>query len=375
VALAIGLAGLVLTGVGIIIDPRQAYASWLAAFAAGLSVALGALILVAATHLTGARWFDPLRGLALDIAATLPLFALFFLVLVPGMARLYPWVGAPRPANRTYLNPPFFLARAAIYFAVWIAVAFLLRRWALLRSPEAARPPAGRERALAAASLPALGFTGTFAAFDWLMSLAPAWVSTVFGVYWFAGGFLGALAAVAVAGFAASSAGTARARIGPDQAYALGALMITFVIFWGYIAYCQYLIVWIADVPAEVAWYLPRVRGGWGTVALVLLVGHLALPFLVLVFHAAKTSWTVLALVAAWLLVMHYLDTYWIVLPQLHPRGIVAHWLDLSALAGVAGTAAAWAMWVRERGRFRMRPPAHGAAAAPRGASRGAAGA
>jgi hypothetical protein len=338
VALAAGGLGLALSAVGFIADPRHAYASWLTAFAAGLSTVLGVLILVAITHLTGARWFDPLRRLALDVTGSLPLFALLFLVLVPGIGLLYPWAREPTPANRAYLNEPFFLLRAGVYFAIWTGVSLLLRRWALAGGRDATRPPSARERALAAISLPALGLTLTFAAFDWLMSLAPGWVSTVFGVYWFAGGFLAALALV-----------TVFSDLPRMQAYSLGALLLTFVVFWGYIAYCQYFIIWIANVPAEVSWYLPRVRGGWGGVAVLLLVGQLLVPFLVLVVHAAKVNSRVLATVAGWLLVMHYLDTYWLVLPQVHPRAVQPHWFDVSALAAVCGTAGTWTAWLHRR--------------------------
>jgi hypothetical protein len=344
-ALPIGIAGLVASGAGFLIDPRQTYASWLTAFAAGASTALGALILVAVTHLTGARWFDPLRRIALDLAATLPLFALLFLALVPGIGTLYSWSRERSPVNGAYLNQPFFLARAALYFAIWTAVSLLLRRWAMRRSTTAATPPSARERGLAAASLPLVGLSLTFAAFDWLMSLTPAWVSTIFGVYWFAGGFLAALALLALVAFAQERERLAPP-LGPDQGYALGALMLTFAVFWGYVAYAQYFITWIADVPAEVAWYLPRVRGSWGALALVLLAGQLALPFVVLSFHAAKVNGRILASVAAWLLVMHYLDTYWLVLPQVHPDALHPHWLDLATLAAVTGTAGAWIGWL-----------------------------
>jgi hypothetical protein len=348
-ALAIGLAGLVLTGLGLLVDPRQAWMSYLAALATGLSLTLGALMLVAVTHLTGARWFDPLRLLALDIAGTLPLFAGLFLLLLPGLGTIYPWMHAPSLPNRAYLNVPFFAARAAVYFGIWTTVGALLRRWALERSPDAALPPGARERALSAAALPALGLSLTFAAFDWLMSLAPRWFSTIYGVYWFAGGFLAALALVALLAFLAVRAAPDRGRIATRQWYALGALMLTFVVFWAYIAYCQYLIIWIGDVPAEVAWYLPRVRGSWGALALVLLFGQFVTPLLVLLFHAAKTNSRVLAAVSGWLLVMHYLDVYWLVLPELHPDALHPHWLDLTALGAVGGTATAYGAWLRRR--------------------------
>jgi hypothetical protein len=352
----IGLAGVALWGIGLLVDPRQAYASWLAALAAGLSIALGALLLVAIAAISGARWFDPLRGVALDVAGTLPLFGLLFLALLPGLGLLYPWVHARNLPNAAWLNRPWFIARAAFYFAVWIGIASTLRRWAGARTGGAGpiAPPSPRERALAAAALPPLGLTLTFAAFDWLMSLDPRWSSTVFGVYWFAGGFLAALAVVTLAAvtFGSRQPGTGTAptdRLPAAQGYALGALMLTFAVFWAYIAYSQYFIIWIADVPAEVAWYVPRVRGGWGIVALVVLAGQLALPLLVLLFYAAKRSARAMAVIAVWLLVVHYLDTYWLVLPAIHPDAPHPHWLDLSAVAAVAGCAGAWIGWLGRR--------------------------
>src|SRR5689334_19995265 len=160
IAPVIGLGGLALSGLGLLVDPRQAYASWLAALAAGLSVALGTLLLIAIAGVSGARWFDSLRGFALDVAGTLPLFALLFLVLLPGLGVLYPWVHARNLPNAAWLNLPWFLVRATLYFAVWIGVALTLRSWA--RAGVVA-PPTSRERALAAVALPALGLTLTFA--------------------------------------------------------------------------------------------------------------------------------------------------------------------------------------------------------------------
>jgi hypothetical protein len=346
-ALVIGILGLVLSGIGFVIAPRQAYASWLAALAAGLSLVLGVLLLVTITAVAGGRWFDPLRGAALDVAATVPLFALLFLVLVPGLGTIYPWVHPSRPADTPWLTVPWFVARAVLYFAIWIAVGLTLRRWARAAGGATVAPPSARERGLAAAALPALGLSLTFAAFDWLMPLAPGWGSTAFGVYWFAGGILAALAQMALVAVArARRAGDAR--LPPALGYGLGALMLTFAIFWAYIAYSQFFIIWIADVPAEAAWYLPRSRGSWGGLALLLLAGQFVVPLLFLLFRAAKLSVRVTGLVALWLLVMHYLDNYWLVLPAVHPDGAHISWLDLSALAAVVGTTAAWVQWLGE---------------------------
>jgi len=209
-----------------------------------------------------------------------------------------------------------------VYFGVWIGFARLLRR-----SPKAA----------SAAGLPLAGLGLTFAAFDWLMSLTPAWFSTIYGVYYFAGGFLGALGMVALLAYRGKEREAAR-----EQYHSLGKLLLTFVLFWAYVAYSQLLIVWIADLPKEVTWYLPRLRGSWGAVGLVLLGGQFAIPFLLLLFRRFNSQARALGYLGAWLLLMHYLDVYWLVMPVLHPAGVHFGWLDLSAALTVVGLGVAY---------------------------------
>jgi hypothetical protein len=352
-ALAAGLVlavlGLLLLALGLLFDARQALMSYLAAYAAGLSIVLGALMLVMTCNITGARWFAAFRRPAEAIAASTPIFAVLFLPLALGLSRVYPWAPAAAGDRRIWLNAPFFLVRAAIYFAVWIAVGLLLRRWSPGPGAWAAERVDGRTRALSAGGLPAVAFAFSFAAFDWLMSLSPAWFSTIYGVYVFAGGFLGALALLAVVGPRAGRAGSPGAAASADDYHKLGNLLLTFTVFWAYIAFSQFLIIWIADVPQEVAWYVPRLGDGWRWLALVVLVGQFALPFLVLLLRSVKRSPGKLAKVGAWLLVMHYLDVYWLVLPQLHPGGIHPHWLDLAALCAVGGCAVAYVTWLLGR--------------------------
>ncbi|HEX2637940.1 MAG TPA: hypothetical protein VHL81_12465 [Gemmatimonadales bacterium] len=341
VGVVLAVPGLLLFALGLLLDARQALLSYLAAYATGLSIVLGALILVMTCNITGARWFDAFRRPAEAIAASSPLFAVLFLPLAFGLSRVYPWAPAAAGDRRVWLNEPSFLIRAAIYFAVWIAAGLLLRRWSLRPGAGARGRVDSRSRALSAGGLPAVAFTFSFAAFDWLMSLSPAWFSTIYGVYVFAGGFLAALAVLALL----EPGRAPRA----DNYQKLGNLLLTFTVFWAYIAFSQFLIIWIADVPQEVAWYAPRVRGSWGALALVVLAGQFALPFFVLLLRRVKRSPGTLAKVGAWLLVMHYLDVYWLVLPQLDPGGVRPHWLDLAALCAIGGCTMAYAAWLLGR--------------------------
>jgi hypothetical protein len=359
----VAAVGLVASVVGAVLDPRRAAASYLAAFAAVLGVALGALALVMIAHVTGATWFVLLRRRAEDVLATLPALAVLFVPLLLAVRVLYPWAGplgalapglrAAVDAKRAYLNVPFFAVRAVLYWGTWIALAELLRGASLRQDragdagdAAAARALDRRMRALSAAGLPALALTLTFASFDWMMSLSPAWSSTVYGVYAFAGGAVGALALLAVLA-ARRPRGDATNPVGDEHRHALGKLLLTFVLFWAYLGYAQYVVVWSADLPAEVGWYVARVRGGWGAVAAVLVAGHLVLPALALLVRAVKRSRVALAAVGAWLLAMHYLDVYWLLLPERTPGRLAPHWLDVAALAAVVGVAVAAGVWRR----------------------------
>jgi hypothetical protein len=136
----------------------------------------------------------------------------------------------------------------------------------------------------------------------------------------------------------------------PTETYhSLGNLLLAFIIFWVYVGFSQLLIIWIADVPEEVVWYVPRLHGSWAMVAGLLLAGNFLAPFLLLLFRRIKRSPGALAGLGVWLLAMHYLDVYWLVAPQLHPGGVRVAWLDVATLAGISGTALAYGAWQLRR--------------------------
>jgi len=157
------------------------------------------------------------------------------------------------------------------------------------------------------------------------MSLTPDWSSTIYGVYWFAGGMVGGLALLALL-----SRLDHRVLVPASTSQSLGKLLLTFVLFWLYIAFAQYIVIWSGNLPREVTWYVPRTRGAWAGVALVLLLGMFVLPFLGLIVRAVKRSRAALAALGALLLVLHWVDTYWMVMPDLVG---VTWWALILALA------------------------------------------
>jgi hypothetical protein len=184
------------------------------------------------------------------------------------------------------------------------------------------------------------GFTLTYASFDWLMSLEPAWYSTIYGLYVFAGGALSALGLLALLRHLARPAASTD-DADAEQVGAAGRLLLTYAMFWAYVAFAQYLVIWIGDLPADVRWYLARTRGGWGALALVVLSGQFAIPFALLLSRAVNRRSRRVALIGAWLIAVHVLDVYWLVLPALHPTGLRPSWLDVAALLLVGGAVTA----------------------------------
>lgn len=342
-AAAVGLVG---CAVGIAVDPERTFFSYLAAYVYGISLALGALCLVLITHATGARWFVVVRRPAEAIAGTIPAFALLFLPILFGLRRIYPWV-APGPElaaqiapKHAYLNVPFFVSRAALYLAVWWWLVARLRRWSI-RQDDSTHATEPRPLLLSGLGLMAFGFTVTFAAFDWLMSLDPGWSSTAFGLYYFAGGLVGALGLMAIVIHALERNGALAGRVAGSHYHALGRLTLTFVVFWAYIAYSQGFLIWSAAVPREAEWYLLRWHLGWSIVLLTLVFGHFVLPFFALLSRPLKRNGAALTTVGAWLLLMHYVDVFWLVLPALKGTRAGVRWQDPAALLAVIGIAVA----------------------------------
>jgi hypothetical protein len=354
-----GVMGLVLWIIGVLVEPRQAYASYLFAYAFALTIAVGALLQVMMSHVTGARWFTVLRRLTLTISASLPVLAILVIPVLLGVGFLYPWA---HPADlsaeaqklalhrKPLFNVPFFVVRAIIYVLVFALFGEIVRRWALR---EDTLPPGAnvvemvqKQRRLSAGGLVAVGLAISCVAFDWLMPLDPLWYSTVYAVYVFAGAILAALGLVAlIADVSARNGGALAGTVTPAHFGALGKLMITFVIFWLYIAFSQFLVIWIGDIPADSSWYVIRGAGSWGILALVVAFGQFALPFVLLVSRSIKRRPAALGAIGAWLVIMHVIDVYWLVLPAFHTTGIHVSWIDAAALLMVCGFATAGAAW------------------------------
>jgi hypothetical protein len=337
-------------------NPKQFFFSWLVSFLFFLSLALGALFFVLIQYASQGGWGIVVRRIGETVFATLPAMAVLFLPLLLGLRDLYPWA-VPGAAEHDallrwkapFLNTPFFLIRAAVYFATWCVIALLYYR--VSHRQDATADPAGsaRLRRLAGPGIIVLALTQTFASIDWIMSLTPHWYSTMFGVYFFSGAFVGFIALLSVVAVAMRGARLLETVISAEHLHDIGKLLFAFTAFWAYIAFSQFFLIWYANLPEETIWYKARLEGSWKTISLVLMACHFGVPFFYLMGRAVKRRGSTLAIGGAWLLAMHFLDLYWQVMPTLHPEGARPSVLDLAAFFAVGGCFVAAAGWLMRR--------------------------
>jgi hypothetical protein len=337
-------------------DPKQFFFSWLVSWLFFLSLALGALFFVLIQYAAQGGWGIVVRRIGETTFATLPVLAVLFLPLLFGLRDLYPWA-APGAAEHDpllqwkepFLNVPFFLIRAGFYFATWSFIALWYYRGS--RGQDVTGDPAAsaRLRRLAGPAIIVLALTQTFASIDWIMSLTPHWYSTMFGVYFFAGSFVGFIALLAVVVVAMRSAGLLQTIVSAEHLHDVGKFLFAFTAFWAYIAFSQFFLMWYANLPEETIFYKARLEGSWKTVSVFLMAGHFGAPFLFLMGRAVKRRGSTLAAGGAWLLAMHFLDLYWQVMPTLHPEGLRPSALDVAALVTIGGCFVGSAGWLIRR--------------------------
>ncbi len=351
-ALMIGAVGLILCVVGAIFRPAQFLQSYLFAYLFTLGLALGSMAILMLQYLTDGDWGVVTRRILEAAMRTLPWLAIGFLPIALGMRSLYVWA---RPAQaaaegldyRTeYLNVPFFIARAILYFAVWLAMAHKLDRWSREQDRGDALEWLKRLRRLSGPGLVIYAVTITFAAYDWVMSLNPEWFSTIFGLLIIGGQALSAMAfVILVAALLAKREPMARV-FQARHFHDLGKLLLAFVMIWAYLSFSQLLIVWAGNLPQEIAFFTPRMQSSWRWIGALLIVLHFALPFALLLSSDLKRRAEMLAAVAGLVIVMRVIDLFWLVAPEFHRQGLTIDWFDPVTVVGLCGV---WlALFIRE---------------------------
>ncbi len=346
----LALASWVALGFGFAQNRQQFHFSYLVGFAYFASLSLGALFYVMVQHLTGSAWSVTVRRLMENIMRTVPVALLLVIPVFLGTHQLYEWThGAaaqhPLLAKKIgYLNEQWFVIRGLIAIGLWSLLA--LRLYSLSRQQDGNGSLVYTKAAekWSAPGMLVLFLSASMAAFDWIMSLDPSWWSTMFGVYFLAGGALSFMAALIAICLALRSAGYLTNSIREEHYHDLGKWLFALTVFWAYIAFSQYMLIWYGNLPEETVWFQRRLAGSWSAWRFVLIFGHFFVPFFTLMPRSSKRNLKLLGFFAGWMLLMHYCDLYWQVMPVLHGHGFTPNWMDPVAWVAV-GSAYALVFW------------------------------
>ncbi len=347
-SLIVGLAFSVIAALGAWIRPDEFFRAYLLAFMACLGVTLGSMAILMLRHLTKGAWGMVIRRILGAAMRCVPLMAALFIPLLFGIRRLYIWA---RPLDaiadkhlrehlqeitKTYLTVNGYIIRAVIYFAIWWALSFFLTKWSAEQDHPPMRDNSARFKALSGPGLILYGFTITFAVIDWIMSIDPSWISTIFGLSFLIGQVLSALCFAVVVERLLFDYKPMSELLKPEQVHDHGNFMLAFIMVWAYFAFSQWLIIWAGNLPEEITWYMRRLNGGWGYVGLFLVLFHFAIPFIMLISRPFKRDIKRLVWLAGWILLMRFVDLFWVIEPNFSATFHLT-WLDVVVPIAMGG--------------------------------------
>ena len=343
--LTVGAMGLVLCAIGWFKWPDKLIHSYLVAFLFVLGLSLGSLGLLMLQHLTGGHWGIVIRRPLESATRVLPLVAVLSLPIFFGMKYLYAaWLNAPASGEgalsdfqRDYLTHGWFLIRAAIYFAVWLALVFFFNTRS--KQQDVNREDRALRRNLKMVAGPGIilyVFAMSFAAIDWAMSISPHWASTIYGFLFVAGQLISSMSLMISIVVLLAQTEPLKNVIQKRHLHDLGKLLLAFVMLWAYFDFSQLLIIWSGNQPEEISFYRTRLYGQWGVVAVIVLIFHFFVPFFLLLSRQLKRNPSALPKVAVWLILMRIVDLYWMTRPEFEASAMPSFW-DLAAPLALGG--------------------------------------
>ena len=356
-ALLVGAGFTLLLIIGAFFDRGQFFHAYLVGFIFWTGITLGSLALLMLQHLTGGAWGLVIRRVLEASTQTLPLMLILFIPIIFGLKQIYPWVNTTfmhetdaLQQKARFLNPSFFILRSVLYFAFWSLLAVLLNWLSLEQDRTGQKRIRKRFQMVSGPGLALLIISITFASIDWVMSLEPEWMSTIFGLIFVASWSLSALAFTIVVMSWLSRRAPMDRVAQPRHFHDWGNLLLALVMLWTYFAFSQYLIIWSGNLAEETTWYVARKHGGWGVIAIAIVILQFAFPFLTLLSRGAKRSSDKLARLALLILIMRVLDVIWLIEPAFDREHFHLSWMDIVAPIGMGGlwiAAFAWRLQTR----------------------------
>lgn len=330
------IIGLIIVIIGYIADPVRSAFNNVILLAFLTSVGLGSLFLIVIEYISGAVWSTPFRRITEFLGAVIFIVPILAVPLLFNLHEIFHWTHTEQvlqdkilSGKSGYLNETFFIIRLAVFWIIWMFFYLKITRNSIRQDTLKDSLITKSNIKWSAIFLPFFAITITFFSIDWLMSLEPHWFSTIFGVYYFSGTILTALAITTFLSVELNEKGYLTKRVKKDHYYSLGALLFAFTNFWAYIAFSQFLLIYYANLPEETFWFLNRWEGSWMLVTIFLVIVHFIVPYFGLLSQPSKMNPKRLKIMSLWILFAHMVDLYWLVMPTYNPSGLVFSWIEM----------------------------------------------
>jgi hypothetical protein len=313
---------------------RDVFLTYQAAFVYWVSLPIGGMTLLLIGYLCSTSWALVLRRC---FQAAIRTWFLMFLLFLPIVVSLFVqhsssfwWVvPAEQISNgdavvqheiehrqKLYLNAPFFLLRAGLIFAAFALVMRALLKWGIKSEDDGDTKCKGKLVGLAGPGILLWALLFTVGMTDWVMSVEPAWFSSMFPVVAGMNCFLTTLALSALVFYTLIGENQTALSIVKDKfRIDIGSLMMGFTMVWSYASFCQFMLIWAGNLPEEIGYYKKRLNGGWEYMAYALMLVHWFLPFLLFLFREVKTSPKAMQKMTLMLLAICAIDVIWWIVP------------------------------------------------------------
>lgn len=364
-ALIVGIVALAFSLLGLLISPaKDFFLGYVLGFVLWTGLTIGCLAVLMLQHLVGGTWGLLIRRPLESAARMTWIMAVLAVPVLFGLRYLYIWFDHPAEKSdfqQWYLRPGFWVIRTFIYFGIWFLLSFFLSRWS--EQQDASDDPrlAKWMERLSAIGLVLYAITITLAAVDWVMSMSPEWISTMYGFIFITGEGLLVFAVMVLILAAIHSSTSVRAVVRRTHFHDIGNMMLTFLLLWAYVSFSQYLLIWSGNIKDETTFYVYRLHNGLQYVAILLIAAGFFIPFFCLLSSKIKRSLRAFCYLAVFVIFTRILDLFWIVIPSysqghnLPPTSIFhLHYQYLLPLIGIGGI---WiAIYIRELGRLPLLP-------------------
>lgn len=305
---------------------------WAAVYVAALFfllLSLGVLAFYGIQNAAQAGWSPVLFRVMQGITAYLPVGSVIFFILLilssMHLNHLFVWMDETLITKghenfdkliygkKGYLNVPFFLARAAFFLIGWNFFRYISRKFCLAQDESSDNSNYKKNFRWSAGFLVFFIVTESIMSWDWIMSVDPHWFSTLFGWYVFASFFVSGITTIALITLYLKSRGYLE-HVNTSHIHDLAKFMFGISIFWTYLFFSQFMLIWYANIPEEVTYYITRISDYtlpfWGMLAL-----NFIFPLLVLINTDFKRITWIITIAGIVILFGHYIDFYVMIMP------------------------------------------------------------